>query len=240
MYYIHPLYHYAILKNMDCVYVCRPGDNEELRYSIRSLVANMPYDNLWLVGYKPSWYVGNFISVPNTTTKFENIRLAIKAAAENNNISDDFILMNDDFFVIKPANPNIILHGGLLIDKISRYRSMLGSGRYITLLENTYKFLVNSGIKNPLDYDIHTPMVFNKNNLLQIINRRHFPRSLYGNIFSIGGELSKDVKIYPKNSLLKNEIDHNLPYISTQDDSFEDLYNNLLKDKFSNKSIYEI
>jgi hypothetical protein len=116
---------------MDCVYVCRPGDNEELRYSIRSVVANMPHDNLWLVGYKPSWYMGNFISVPNTTTKFENIRLAIKAAAEHNEISDNFILMNDDFFVIKPANPEVVLHGGLLTDKISRYRSMLETGRYL-------------------------------------------------------------------------------------------------------------
>lgn len=224
---------------MDCVYVCRPGDNEELRYSIRSVVANMPYDNLWLVGYKPSWYVGNFLSVPNTTTKFENIRLALKAAAEHNKISDDFILMNDDFFVIKPTNPDKVLHGGLLIDKINRYRSMIESGRYITLLENTHKFLIKSGIKDPLDYDIHTPMVFNKTNLLQIINRRHFPRSLYGNIFKVGGEFTNDVKVYPDNSLLKNQIQADSPYISTQDDSFDNLLNSLLKNHFSIKSIYE-
>lgn len=224
---------------MDCVYICRPGDNEELRYSIRSIVTNMPHDNLWLVGYKPSWYVGNFISVPNTTTKFENIRLAMKAAAEHNEISDNFILMNDDFFVIKPVNPNKVLHGGLLIDKINRYRSMIESGRYINLLENTYKFLIKSGIKDPLDYDIHTPMVFNKNNLLQIINRRHFPRSLYGNIFNIGGEFTNDVKIYPYNSLLKNKLPENSPYISTQDDSFENLLNTLLKDRFIKPSQYE-
>jgi hypothetical protein len=224
---------------MDCVYVCRPGDNEELRYSIRSVVANMPYDNLWLVGYKPSWYVGNFISVPNTTTKFENIRLAIKAAAEHNEISDDFILMNDDFFVIKPANPDKVLHGGLLIDKISRYRSMLETGRYITLLENTHKFLVKSGIKNPLDYDIHTPIVFNKSNLLQIINRRHFPRSLYGNMFKVGGEFTNDVKVYSDNSLLKHNLPEDSPYISTQDDSFNNLFNSLLKDMFTEPSKYE-
>jgi hypothetical protein len=224
---------------MDCVYVCRPGDNEELRYSIRSVVKNLPHDNLWLVGYKPSWYVGNFISVLNTTTKFENIRLAIKAAAEHNEISDNFILMNDDFFVIRPANPDVVLHGGLLTDKINRYRSMLGSGRYITLLENTHKFLIKSGIKNPLDYDIHTPMVFNKNNLLQIINRRHFPRSLYGNIFKVGGEFTNDVKVYPDNSLLKYDIQQDSPYISTQDDSFDNLFNSLLKHMFPDQSKYE-
>lgn len=224
---------------MDCVYVCRPGDNEELRYSIRSVVKNLPYDNLWLIGYKPSWYTGNFISVPNTTTKFENIRLAIKTAAENDKISDDFILMNDDFFVIKHVQYVENLHGGLLIDKINRYRSMLGSGRYITLLENTHKFLTKSGIKNPIDYDIHTPMVFNKDKLLQIINRRHFPRSLYGNIFNIGGTLTKDVKVYSENSLLRYEINSDSPYISTQDDSFDSLYNSLLKEMFPIPSKYE-
>jgi hypothetical protein len=116
---------------------------------------------------------------------------------------------------------------------------MLGSGRYITLLENTYKFLVKSGIKNPIDYDIHTPMVFNKNNLLQIINRRHFPRSLYGNIFNVGGILTKDVKVYSDNSLLKYEINPDSPYISTQDSSFDSLYNSLLKEMLPTPSKYE-
>ena len=224
---------------MDCVYICRPGDNEELRYSIRSVVKNMPHNKIWLVGYKPSWYLGDFISVPNTTTKFENIRLAIKSAAQNNEISDSFILMNDDFFAIKPADPSIILHGGLLIDKINRYRSMIGSGRYITLLENTYKFLIKSGIKDPLDYDIHTPMVFNKEKLNKVIDRRHFPRSLYGNMFKVGGQFTNDVKIYPDNSLLKHNIQEDSPYISTQDNSFEYLLDNLLKNELPDSTKYE-
>ncbi len=224
---------------MDCVYICRPGDNEELRYSIRSVVKNLSYDNLWLVGYKPSWYIGNFISVPNTTTKFENIRLALKAAAQNNEISDDFILMNDDFFVIKPVKNVETLHGGLLIDKINRYKEMVQINRYISLLQKTNTFLIKSGIEGALDYDIHTPMVFNKEKLLKIVDRRHFPRSLYGNLFNIGGTLTKDVKVYANNSLLKSEINNDSPYISTQDNSFEDLYNDLLKDMFVSPSKYE-
>lgn len=224
---------------MDCVYICRPGDNEELRYSIRSVVQNLPHKDIWVIGYKPKWYVGNFIPVENTTTKFENIRIALKTAAEDQRISNDFILMNDDFFVINPVKTVVPLHGGLLIDKINRYRDILGPNRYVTILENTYKFLIKSKIENPLDYDIHTPMPMNKNNVLKIINRKHFPRSLYGNIFNIGGELIKDVKVYPKDNLMWQEIDINSSYLSAQDDSFDIIYNEKLKQMFNKPSKYE-
>lgn len=224
---------------MDCVYICRPGDNEELRYSIRSVVKNLPYDRLWLAGYKPSWYSGDFLSIPNTTTKFENIRLALKTVAENNEISDDFILMNDDFFITNPIQSIEILHGGLLIDKINRYKEMTGTNRYISILDKTYKFLIKEGIKDPLDYDIHTPMPMNKSKLLKIINRRHFPRSLYGNMFNIGGKLINDVKIYPENGLLKSNVDVNSSYISTQDDSFEYLRTTMLENMFDKPTKYE-
>lgn len=224
---------------MDCVYICRPGDNEELRYSIRSVVQNLPHKDIWVIGYKPKWYIGNFISVENTTTKFENIRLALKTAAEDQRISNDFILMNDDFFIINPVKTVVPLHGGLLIDKINRYRDILGPNRYVTILENTYKFLIKSKIENPLDYDIHTPMPMNKNNVLKIINRKHFPRSLYGNIFNIGGELIKDVKVYPKDNLMWQEIDINSSYLSAQDDSFDIIYNEKLKQMFNKPSKYE-
>ena len=224
---------------MDCVYICRPGDNEELRYSIRSVVKNLPYDNLWLAGYKPSWYTGNFLAVNNTTTKFENIRLALKAVAENNEISNNFILMNDDFFILKPVESVEMLHGGPLIDKINRYKDLVGTNRYVSILDKTYNFLIKNGIKEPLDYDIHTPMPMNRTNLLEVINRKHFPRSLYGNIFNVGGKLIKDVKVYPESSLLKNRINEDTPYISTQDNSFESLYNNLLINLFDHPTKYE-
>jgi hypothetical protein len=224
---------------MDCVYICRPGENEELRYSIRSIVKNLPYDHLWLAGYKPSWYTGNFFSVANTTTKYENIRLTLKTITENNKISDDFILMNDDFFVIKPVDNIETFHGGLLIDKINRYKELVGPNRYVSLLNKTYKFLINQGIENPLDYDIHTPMPMNKEKLSKIIDKRHFPRSLYGNIFNVGGSLITDVKVYPENSLLKNNNYIDCPYISTEDGSFEGLYNSLLSQMFVNKTEYE-
>ena len=227
---------------MDIVYVCRPGDNEELRYSIRSVVKNMPHDNIWLIGNKPKWYEGNFLSVPDTSNKYENIRNAIKSVSINSDISDDFVLMNDDFFVMNPLSEIPVFHGGLLIDKINDYITLVGMTRYVKLLMNTHRFLTNYGIKNPLDYDIHTPIQMNKANLTKIIHKKHFPRSMYGNIFNIGGTEIKDVKIYPNTSNLYSKsynIDTSIPYLSTLDSSFKGVFA-LLYGMFSDKSKYEL
>lgn len=227
---------------MDVVYICRPGDNEELRYSIRSVVKHMPHDNIWLIGNKPRWYDGKFLPVPDTSNKYENIRNAIKSASMNNDISEDFVLMNDDFFVIKPLTEIPTFHGGLLIDKINEYRSLNASARYIKILLNTHRFLTRSGISNPLDYDIHTPMIMNKTNVQKIIDKKHFPRSMYGNIFNVGGTEIKDVKIYPNTSNLYPKsyvIDGSTPYLSTLDSSFKGVFG-MLQGMFKDSSKYEL
>ena len=172
---------------MNLVYVCRSGENEELRYSIRSAVENISHDNIWVVGNKPDWYSGDFVDVPDQKTKFDNIINCTYAITDIGAISDDFILMNDDFFFLKPVGKMPILHGGLLRDKIDKYIS-LGARRYATLLSRTYNNLVRQGIKDPLDYDIHVPMPMNKVKLRQSIKKAYFPRSGYGNIHNVGGE----------------------------------------------------
>lgn len=201
----------------------------------------MPHDNIWLIGNKPKWYEGNFLSVPDTSNKYENIRNAIKSVSINSDISDDFVLMNDDFFVMNPLSEIPVFHGGLLIDKINDYITLVGMTRYVKLLMNTHRFLTNYGIKNPLDYDIHTPIQMNKANLTKIIHKKHFPRSMYGNIFNIGGTEIKDVKIYPNTSNLYSKsynIDTSIPYLSTLDSSFKGVFA-LLYGMFSDKTEYE-
>jgi hypothetical protein len=228
---------------MDYVYICRAGDNEELRYSIRSVVAHTSCKNVWLIGHKPDWYRGNFVSVPNTSTKFNNIINCTKAITDIGAISDDFVLMNDDFFFLNDVGVPPVYHGGLLKDKIDRYIDA-GSRHYVTLLSKTYGSLQRQGIKDPLDYDIHLPMPMNKDKLKRSIKKAYFPRSAYGNINNIGGTLTKDVKVYgSKNPLSKLSYDllaEDKYFISTEDESFEDVYNKILKNKFSNPSKYEI
>ena len=57
---------------MDFVYICKSGDNEELRYSIRSVINSFPEAKVWLVGGKPNWYSGDFIEVDQRHHKYAN------------------------------------------------------------------------------------------------------------------------------------------------------------------------
>ena len=104
---------------MDIVYVCRPGENEELRYSIRSISNNLKYGNLWVVGYKPSWYIGNFLPIKDIGSKFNNIKNCLEVVSESQEISEDFVFMNDDFFLLQELDELQTYHGGLLLDKIN-------------------------------------------------------------------------------------------------------------------------
>jgi len=152
---------------MDLVYICRSGENEELRYSIRSMVENFPHDEIWVVGGKPSWYVGNHIPVAQGRIKYENAQNNLKAIVESEAISEQFVIVNDDFYAIKPIKRVYTFVSGLLYDKLQSYSSRHPSSYYTSLIGLTYKrikqLLGNDFV--PMDYDIHVPMVYEKEKL---------------------------------------------------------------------------
>jgi hypothetical protein len=227
---------------MDYVYICRKGENEELRYSIRSLVKNLPTGNIWVVGYKPSWYTGNFIPVKDRHYKFDNIKKCMSAIIDNDQISKDFVSMHDDFFIIKKMDSVPILYGGLLEDRVSLYKKLSPSSMYTGLLEKTYKRLVKLGIPNPLDYDIHVPMIMNREMLKQTIDMPYLERSNYGNILNIGGTMSNDVKVYSRGRMSSRSYDFlngESYFISTEDNSFEKI-KPTLQNLFPEPSAYEV
>jgi hypothetical protein len=226
---------------MDYVYICRKGENEELRYSIRSVVNNLPEGKIWVVGYKPSWYSGNFISVKDRDNKFNNIKNCLHVIASSPEISKNFVSMHDDFFVIEPTKQIPVLHGGSLLDRVAEYRALAPGSRYTRLLESTYNRLLHLGIKDPIDYDIHVPMIFNKEKVLKILNIPFLERSIYGNLNGIGGERSTDVKAYSFGKMSDRSYDPftgQSPFLSTEDTSF-DRYKNMLNDMFPKPSFCE-
>lgn len=227
---------------MDCVYLCRPGINEELRYSLRSVAENLPHNNVWVVGGKPNWYTHNHIPVRDVSNKFENIKNCLRAAVNSEEISEDFIMMNDDFFVIKPVETFVNYHGGSLAKKVEEY-SLLSPGSYYSkLLKNTLRHLVKKGYQDPIDYDIHLPIAMNKTNLRISLDEPYLERSVYGNMFGIEAVEAKDVKIYTNGRMLTRSHDYansDSPFVSSSDVSFNKLYADLLRDMFPYPSIYE-
>jgi hypothetical protein len=219
---------------MDFVYICRDGDNEELRYSVRSVVSSFPNNTIWVVGGKPDWYAGNFISVPQSGSKQENARNNLKAVIDTPSISNNFVLMNDDFFITMNIDYLDNIYNGTLKGLIEFKRETRGSLGYTNLLEATYEALVDAGIEEPLNFEVHVPMRMNKDKLDNIINDYPLWRSAYGNIYDVGGREMRDIKV---SGTLGDGIP--VPFMSTEDDSFHFVKDTLHR-LFPNKSKYEI
>lgn len=228
---------------MDLVYICKDGPNEELRYSIRSAVKNLAYDNVWVVGGKPEWYVGNHIFVEQSRGKYNNARNNLKAITESSEISDSFILMNDDFYILNKVNSVPYMHAETLDDKIKNRQSFFTGNSYINLLMATLKIVSKKASPPILDYELHVPMVMEKKKLSLVLRYPGLWRSIYGNIFNVGGIKITDVKVYDKSSVFyPNSYDINnlkYDYLSSNDDSFESVKDIILDKRFSSRSIYE-
>ncbi len=228
---------------MNFVYICKDGENEELRYSIRSVVKNTNDPKIWVVGGKPDWYVGNHISVLQNQHKYQNALNNLRAACASEEIPEDFILMNDDFYITNKINEIKIYNNGLLEDQINQYHSVGVRSTYLNRLGKTYAYLQRRNITNPISYELHVPMPMKKSKLITILEENYSTlwRSKYGNMFNIGGETVKDVKIHKRGPLIAlshNQDESNLPYLSSADTSFHHLLN-FLTTNFSEKSTYE-
>ena len=228
---------------MDFVYICRDGENEELRYSIRSVLYSFPEAKIWLVGGKPDWYSGPYISVNQNSNKYDNALKNLKSLCEHPEISDNFILMNDDFFIIKKIDKVEQFYNGLLSDKIDRFIKITGSSMYIKKLINTNNKLIKLGIEEPLDYELHVPMPMNRAGLINIINE--YPqclwRSMYGNLLNAGGTKMNDVKVYlnKRHSDKSGQVTDESIYLSTEDAALKSMLNTRLKHLLLIPSVYE-
>ncbi len=222
---------------MDFVYICRDGKNEELKYSLRTVFANAPVNNVWVVGGKPVWYIGNHISVLQNGQKHENAQKNLRTILENQQIPDKFILMNDDFFIIDKINTIPVYRGGSLEEKAEYYQGFRGSAGHGAILRETSDMLKENGVRHPIDYSLHIPMTIHKQNLDFTLSLGGATRSVYGNMNRIGGRKlpEKDVKVYGNPDLFPESYDYlnnkfSLPFLSTSDTSFPDVHKNLLKE----------
>jgi hypothetical protein len=229
---------------MDFVYICKEGINEELKYSIRSVIESFPDSNIWVVGGKPDWYVGNYINVEQKESKYKNAVENLKTISTSDQISESFVLMNDDFYIIKKIDKIENFHGGYLLNKINLYQKLNGNSQYTRKLSGTYKKLKALGFENPLDYELHVPMIMEKEKLkiiLELIDQFLW-RSIYGNKFEVGGTEMQDVKVYTSGPLVLKSYNLNIDshtYLSSADSSFNNIFNKILKDKFNKKTKFE-
>lgn len=232
--------------NMDIVYLVKKTLlNEELRYSLRSLV-NLPHNKVFIIGDCPEFINEEKVYyIPNNklNSRYETTTNHLKFACNCNELSNNFILMNDDFFILNPINEqDLNLNRGLLKNQVSFYhKNHRPLTNYDRLVENSFKELKNQGFENPISYELHTPMILNKNNFLSILPKLNneslhcCKRSVYGNYFIKNSNTIKDVKIL-NNTIFNPKEERNL--LSCSESCWEKI-KPYIKEKFNEKCLYE-
>jgi hypothetical protein len=231
---------------MDIVYINKPGDdNEELRYSLRSLV-NLPHDNVWIVGHCPAWVhndVGRIELVP-LENKWANQRQSARAACADARISQDFILFNDDHFVVAPLDDLPVWHLGRLGTLINRLaqRGQTDNDEWFYGLKQTRLQMREWGYKNPDAYEAHIPLRFNRRRLAWMLDHATRQPFLWGAAYSATGfatgRLGDNVKCIDGRELLEN-IMRGFPLLSTEDEFFTGPVGEFVRNMFPEPGPYE-
>lgn len=236
------------LKDMDIIIPVRDGDdNESLRYCLRSIEKNMPHRNIIIAGYKPEWLhnVKYVETVHNQPNKYMRVSFNIMTAAGHEDASESVILFNDDMFALDEIKDVPAFHRGPMSRMIAEGMESAPIQRESMIM--TRDALLSFGIEEPMNYELHAPMVINTHVLLildAVLKSRGLDRhpiqlrSLYGNMHHIGGAESVDVKLHDQTSFNYRE---DFPFISTTDKSFDHgLAGEEIRARFPVKSKYEL
>lgn len=190
---------------MDAVYVCRSGQNFELRFSLRSLAAFVPHGRVHIVGGWPPWVDRSTVQThlrSAARTKYATTTAHVRYACEHPDVSDPFMLWNDDFYAIRPvAEPGRVWHRGTLEQVVQQYRGMCSAwadGLRATAARLA-ELLPDRGLYS---YELHVPLVVHKGPMLHALQvaesmRVAAPhkRTLYGNLAGLRGERLRDPKV---------------------------------------------
>ena len=230
-------------EKLDIVYTLKSGDSgNEIKYSLRSL-KNFPHQKVFIYGGCPKWVRNvQHISVDQDKgNKWANTAKLLMSICNNDNISEDFVWFNDDFFVLKPIERLEYFYDRNLRARVNDFKIILGwnnGNRYTNRLLGASRTLTFAG-KNNLNYELHIPIIFNRKKLKMLIER--YPtigakRSLYGNFFVDNSIERDDVKIYD----MRNVPDETWDFVSTSDQSFkEGQVGKWIRKKFNRKCEYE-
>lgn len=228
---------------MDIVYILRNGiDGDELRYSLRTL-KNIPHDKVWFFGGEPQGLKPDrqVTLVQKGVSAWQKVTWTIEQVCKTDEVSDDFILFNDDFFVMKPVDELPAYFDGTLYKRSQQIRKKRKGqhSMYEQQLMFVRETLLNEH-KKTYNYAVHVPMVINKAKALEVLDtykRLYMFRSLYGNHWNIGGEQLKDCKIVN----IETEPNAEAVFLSTGDKSFaEGKVGEYIRSQFTEACEYEV
>lgn len=197
----------SIPSKLDCVIPYKKTDSEELRYCLRSL-KNIEHDKVFICGDKPDFISDKVIYLARNqvgVTAQHDSELNLRLALSDDRLSEDFILFNDDFFALKKTELENYDNGP--IQDVIKRRTNKMFHKHNSYLKNTEQYLIKNGYRDIKSFELHVPMVMNKEkrytiseDIINILKKGRvvLPRTIYGNLFCDTSKTIDDVKIYDK------------------------------------------
>ena len=165
-------------------------------------------------------------------------------ACRNDNITEDFWLFNDDFFVLQPMREDMpVQYDGTLSEKIENTETSRGKSiDWTRRLRNLQRQLKEAG-KPELNYAVHKPMLINRKKMLEVLEKYPYEpmlRALYGNWWELGGVDAPDKKIMKSHIPDIANKASEWAFVSTSDRSFSNgTIGEWLRKRFNKPSKYE-
>jgi hypothetical protein len=174
--------------------------NIELRYCLRSIEKHLTgVGNVFIVGHCPEW-ARNVIHIrfdedPRNRFRDRNIMLKMSEACKDARVSDDFLMVHDDHFLLADFEAGAFpyYHMGHM---------MPGVGQYGETKRNTEHLLCPLPGIPIYNYDCHCPILLNKQLFMRSVALADWSKwygycmkTLYCVMNGIDGEYMDDIKI---------------------------------------------
>lgn len=159
-----------------------------LKHSIKSVQNNLlNHGNIFVIAQNMNVSVKDAILIYHSdkhNNNEKNIIDKILKACNTPEISDDFVLMNDDFYFLEQHDIKDLKN--LYLNDLDFLIEKTGSKSYKQALINTKELLLSKNLPT-LNFDTHHPMIINKAKFLELFNNIKWEknnllyRSTYGN-----------------------------------------------------------
>lgn len=182
------------------------SNSKEIYKCVELIRKNLPHKSIFICGDDPK--ISGTIHIPRNTkgkTRYEDAELNIRLALEDERLSEEFYLFNDDFFILRPIKEVPLYHAGDIDEVIKEKTAGKQTRSYAAALRNTKAWLTRNGIADQVAYTLHLPVLMNKSKRIEVSNmimpdlqkgKALLTKTIYYNLHPETSCIKKDVKVY--------------------------------------------